>query len=376
MKEELFCPLCDFARAPTFEPLRCPRCGVPLEYRRELPEVGPGDLQGRGVWRYGPFLPPAEPVSLGEGATPLIESRQIGERLGVRLLLKLEGANPTGSFKDRGASVLVSVLRGFGVEKVADDSSGNAAAALAAYTARAGLAATLYVPAYASPKKLAQIEAYGAELVRVPGPRSAAEEAVKEAAAQGKHVYASHNESPYFIQGLKTLAYEIYEDLGYEVPDHVVVPLGGGGLFLGLYLGFGELVRLGWAEATPRIHAVQAEACAPVVRAFELGEAEPAPVEPVPTVAEGISIAAPARGREILAALKAGGAAVAVEEREILEARGELATQEGVYVEPTSAVVLPGLRRLIHRGDISPSATVVLVLTGSGLKGEPRLQKS
>ena len=376
MKEELFCPLCDFARAPTFEPLRCPRCGVPLEYRRELPEVGPGDLQGRGVWRYGPFLPPTEPVSLGEGATPLIESRQIGERLGVRLLLKLEGANPTGSFKDRGASVLVSVLRGFGVEKVADDSSGNAAAALAAYTARAGLAATLYVPAYASPKKLAQIEAYGAELVRVPGPRSAAEEAVKEAAAQGKHVYASHNESPYFIQGLKTLAYEIYEDLGYEVPDHVVVPLGGGGLFLGLYLGFGELVRLGWAEAMPRIHAVQAEACAPVVRAFELGEAEPAPVEPVPTVAEGISIAAPARGREILAALKAGGAAVAVEEREILEARGELATQEGVYVEPTSAVVLPGLRRLIHRGDISPSATVVLVLTGSGLKGEPRLQKS
>ncbi|RLE32549.1 hypothetical protein DRJ58_05175, partial [Candidatus Acetothermia bacterium] len=153
-------------------------------------------------------------------------------------------------------------------------------------------------------------------------------------------------------------------------------PLGGGGLFLGLYLGFGELVRLGWAEAMPRIHAVQAEACAPVVRAFELGEAEPAPVEPVPTVAEGISIAAPARGREILAALKAGGAAVAVEEREILEARGELATQEGVYVEPTSAVVLPGLRRLIHRGDISPSATVVLVLTGSGLKGEPRLQKS
>ncbi|HDC92455.1 MAG TPA: threonine synthase, partial [Candidatus Acetothermia bacterium] len=334
------------------------------------------DLQGRGVWRYGPFQPPAEPVSLWEGATPLIESRRIGERLGVRLLLKLEGANPTGSFKDRGASVLVSVLRGFGVEKVADDSSGNAAAALAAYTARAGLAATLYVPAYASPKKLAQIEAYGAELVRVPGPRSAAEEAVKEAAAQGKHVYASHNESPYFIQGLKTLAYEIYEDLGYEVPDHVVVPLGGGGLFLGLYLGFGELVRLGWAEAMPRIHAVQAEACAPVVRAFELGEAEPAPVEPVPTVAEGISIAAPARGREILAALKAGGAAVAVEEREILEARGELATQEGVYVEPTSAVVLPGLRRLIHRGDISPSATVVLVLTGSGLKGEPRLQKS
>jgi len=376
MKEELFCPLCDFASAPTPDPQRCPRCGVPLEYRRELPEVGPRDLQGRGVWRYRPFLPPAEPVSLGEGATPLIESRRIGERLGVRLLLKLEGTNPTGSFKDRGASVLVSVLREFGARAVADDSSGNAAAALAAYAARAGLAATLYVPDYASPKKTAQIRAYGAELVRVPGPRSAAEEAVKEAVSRGKHVYASHNESPYFIQGLKTLAYEIYEDLGYEVPDHVIVPLGGGGLFLGLYLGFGELVKLGWAEAMPRIHAVQAEACAPVARAFELGEPEPAPVEPVPTVAEGISIAAPARGREIMAALKAGGAAVAVEEREILGARGELATQEGVYVEPTSAVVLPGLRRLIRRGDISPSATVVLVLTGSGLKGEPRPRKS
>lgn len=377
MRGELYCPLCGLERPPAPEPQRCPRCDVPLEYRRELPEVGPGDLRGRGVWRYVPFLPPAEPVSLGEGATPLIESLRIGGRFGVRLLLKLEGANPTGSFKDRGASVLVSVLRGFGAGEVADDSSGNAAAALAAYAARAGLKATLYVPDYASPKKLAQIQAYGAELVRVPGPRSAAEEAVKEDVSQGKRVYASHNESPYFIQGLKTLAYEIYEDLGYEVPDHVVVPLGGGGLFLGLYLGFGELVELGWAEMMPRIHAVQAEACAPIARAFELGDPEPVSVEPVATAAEGISIAAPARGREILMALKGcGGGAVAVEEEEILEARAELAAQEGVYVEPTSAVVLPGLRRLIRRGDIAPSSRVVLVLTGSGLKGEPRPRRS
>ena len=376
MNGELYCPICSHTTIPVPEPLRCPRCGVPLEYRKGLPPVAPEDLRGQGVWRYSPFLPPAEPVSMGEGDTPLVPSVRIGPELGIDLLLKFEGANPTGSFKDRGASVLVSVLRGFGVDKVADDSSGNAAAALAAYAARAGLVATLYVPAYASPKKLAQIEIHGAALVRVPGPRSAAEAAVVEATGKGEHVYASHNESPYFVQGLKTLAYELYEGMGYEAPDHVVVPLGGGGLYLGLYLGFRELVELGWIERMPRISAVQAEACAPIVRAWELGEEVPVPIEPVPTVAEGVSIAAPARGREILTALReCGGGAAAVAEEEILGAQRELAAEEGVYVEPTSAVVLPGLRKLLKRGVIAPSETVVLVLTGSGLKGEPRIRR-
>ena len=372
MRGELYCPLCDHVRDPVPEPVACPRCGGPLEYRRELPDISPGDLVGRGVWRYAPFLPDVEPVTLGEGATPLVGSVRLGRELGVEILFKLEGGNPTGSFKDRGASVLVSVLRGFGVRRVADDSSGNAAAALAAYAVRTGMEATLYVPAHASPKKLAQIEAYGAGLVRVPGPRSAATAALVDAATGGGFVYASHNESPYFIQGLKTIAYEIYEDLGYEVPDHVVVPLGGGGLFLGICLGFRELLELGWIESMPRIHAVQAEACAPVARAWELGETAPVRVDPVPTVAEGVCIADPPRGREILRALRdCDGAAVAVGEGEIEAARGELAAREGIYVEPTSALVLPGLERLVRKGIVGRSETVVLLLTGSGLKDEP-----
>jgi len=376
VKGELYCPFCEHTRDPIPDPVVCPQCGIPLGYRQEHPKISPEDLRGRGVWRYAPFLPRVEPVSLGEGGTPIVESARVGRGLGVELLFKLEGSNPTGSFKDRGATVLVSVLREFGVRRVADDSSGNAAAALAAYVARAGMEVVLFVPAHASPKKLAQMRAYGAAVTLVPGPRSAATRALKDEASGGDLVYASHNESPYFIQGLKTLAYELYEDLGYEVPDHVVVPLGGGGLFLGLCLGFRELVELGWIERGPRISVVQAEACAPVVRAWELGEEAPVRLDPVPTVAEGVCIADPPRGREILHALRdCGGAAVAVGENEIEEAREELAVAEGIYVEPTSALVLSGLKRLMRREVVKKSETVVLLLTGSGLKGEPEMKK-
>jgi len=307
---------------------------------------------------------------LGEGGTPLVPSLRMGPRLGVRLAFKVEGANPTGSFKDRGAAVLVAVLRSLGAKAVADDSSGNAGAALAAYAARAGLPARLYVPAHASGPKLSQITAYGGELVRVPGPRERATEVARAACARDPGLaYASHNTSPYFLVGVTTLACEVFEDLGERIPDHVVAPVGGGGIYLGLARGFSLLRDLGWIPRVPRIHAAQAAACAPVVRALAGGHAEPIEMNPRDTVAEGARIPNPERGREVVAALHAvHGDAVALGEDEILASQRALAREEGLYVEPTAALAVAALPILIGRGTIRPGDEVVVPLTGSGLK--------
>jgi len=370
MQGRLNCPLCGFGTDPVPVPDLCPHCEVPLRYELDVLGVRREDLAGRGTWRYRPFLPQVERVSLGEGGTPLIPSLHLGPELGIELSFKLEGTNPTGSFKDRGASVLVSVLRAFGARKVADDSSGNAGAALAAYAARGGLSARLFVPAHASGKKLVQIRAYGAELTQVPGSRPRATAAAKAACQNDPElVYASHNESPYFIAGLKTLAYELAEELSWHVPNHLVVPVGGGGLFLGICQGFSELRALGWIERLPRVHVAQAAACAPIARAWELGLAAPEPVQPGKTVAEGVCIADPPRGQEILAALRdVQGTAISVPEGEIALAQRELALKEGIYIEPTSAVAMAALRKLVAQGVICPGEAVVVPLTGSGLK--------
>ncbi len=370
MTGELRCPLCCFSTVPTAVPAPCLACRAPLDYHRAPPPgLTASDLTGWGIWRYDPFLPDVPPLTMGEGGTPLVPSLRLGSRLGVRLLFKVEGANPSGSFKDRGAAVLVGVLRVFGARTVADDSSGNAGAALAAYASRAGLPARLYVPAHASGPKLSQIVAHGAELVRIPGPRERATEAVREAcAADPELLYASHNASPYFVAGLTTLAYELFEDLNGRLPDHVVVPVGGGGLFLGLAQGFAWLHELGWIERIPRIHAVQPAACAPIVRALATGT-DPIEPEPRPTVAEGTGIRNPVRGRQILVTLRAvGGDAVVVDEGEILDAQRLLAREEGMYVEPTAALAVAALPLLLTRGAIRPGEEVVIPLTGSGLK--------
>jgi threonine synthase len=301
-----------------------------------------------------------EPVSLGEGYTPLLPA----ELYGSRVLCKLEFLAPSGSFKDRGTSVLVSTLMGMDVGEVVEDSSGNAAASLAAYCARSGIEARIFVPAHASAAKLAQIAVYGATVVPVEGPRENSAQAAQEAAASS--YYASHNHNPFFLEGTKTFAYEVWEQLGRSVPDNVVLPLGNGSLLMGTYKGFSELQAVGLVDRLPRLFAVQAEACAPFYDAFRRGLDDPQPLTPGETVAEGICIARPSRGADVLNAIRAtDGAVVVVDDAEIRSARAVLA-RAGFYVEPTSATVAAALVKL--NKVIGSQQTTVTALTGSGLK--------
>jgi threonine synthase len=355
----------------------CPRCGqrYPITSGRwlcacggifelePLPRLDPARIvsEERSLWRYTqalPLRPGSRPVSLGEGWTPLVPMG--GED---SPLLKLEFTNPSGSYKDRGASVLVSKLAELGIHDMVEDSSGNAGAALAAYAARAGATAHIYVPAGNSSPKLRQIVAYGAEMVAVQGTRA---EATAAAIAAAQHsYYASHAHNPLFVEGCKTMAYEIWEQLGRRAPETLITPVGQGSILLGLYKGFSDLLASGLISALPRLVGVQAAACAPLANAMRNGLEIPEAVVPGPTLAEGIQIAAPVRGRELVAALGADrGTCLSVSEDEIALAARDLA-HAGFYSEATSAVTLAGYRQL---GGASACGRTVLILSGSGLK--------
>jgi threonine synthase len=318
----------------------------------------------RSIWRYAAALPfaPRAPISMGEGCTPLVERALPGGTA----LLKCEWFMPTGSFKDRGASVMLSLLRDQGVTSVLEDSSGNGGAAVSAYAAAGGMAATIYVPASTSAAKTVQSRAAGATIALIPGSRQdCADAALAKSAAI---FYASHNWQPFFLEGTKTLAYELWEDLGFTAPDHVIVPCGAGSNVLGCWLGFSELRRAGQIEKLPRIWAAQPANCGPIARAA-LGL--PA-VEARPTIAEGTAIAQPIRLPECLTALReSDGGAVLLEEEEIAQAALSLA-RTGVYVEPTCAQAAAAFSKLREAGRIGARETAVVVLTGTGLKATPR----
>jgi len=365
-----------------FMPYRCWACGkeYPYEEHRYRCSCGgfflvksgslpsPKALARRDLtlWRYREFfgLPQGlEPVSLGEGRTPLIAKRLQGEE--VRL--KLDFLQPSGSFKDRGATVLVSLARHIGVRELVEDSSGNAGAAVSAYAAAAGISCTVFVPEYTPEGKLVQMRLYGAKVVKVPGKRQDANNAAIQAAQ--KAFYASHLWNPFFVQGLATSAFEIWEQLGGEVPARVVVPVGSGGYLEGLFLGFTALVEAGLAGRLPALVGVQAEKCPPLHRAFQQGLEEAAEVETEVTVAEGIAVQRPPRARAVLQALRqSGGRTVGVSEEEILSAARSLFSA-GIFVEPTSAAALAGWLKL----DKNESKNAVVILTGSGLKETRKL---
>ncbi len=363
----------DPATGETF-PLQEPRwrapAGGPLMIT-DLPGIGRDriDTKTRSLWRYAAALPVAarDPISMGEGCTPLVFRRWGGADAGF----KLEFVSPTGSFKDRGASVMLSLLKQQGVTRILEDSSGNGGAAIAAYAAAGGMAAKILIPAAAQSGKIVQIRAYGAEVEPIEGTR---DEIADEAARQaGSIFYASHNWHPFFLQGTKTLAYELWEDLGFRAPDAVIVPTGAGSNVLGCDIGFGELLRRGEIAAVPRLYAAQPANCAPLHASFLAGRDDLMPVETRPTIAEGTAIARPVRAREVLAAVRrSGGATVAVSEAEIEAALRGLG-RIGLYVEPTAAVAAAGLSRLVESGAVRPGETIAVVLTGSGLKATERI---
>lgn len=310
------------------------------------------------LWRYGAMLPAEKRFSLGEGGTPLTRT----EINGLPVYAKLEYLNPTGSFKDRGTAVIVNHLLAHGVTDVVEDSSGNAGASLAAYTSATGIHARIFAPASAPQGKKKLIAAFGAELVEIPGPRINTTEACLKAAETT--VYATHAWSPFFLAGQMTCAWEIWEQLGRRAPDAIVCTVGHGGLFIGLARGFRALLDAGLIERMPRLFAVQSAACDPVVQAWERDLDVPEAVVQQPGVADGIAVTLPVHGAEILAAVRStGGAALRVDDAAILTAQ-QLLHKRGLMVEPTSAV--PAAALLLTK--LTPDATIVMPLTGNGLK--------
>lgn len=399
---------------PTPSRLRCPdcgetyrdrwrcRCGAPLAFadapRPEGTAPDPASFDARdGLWAFDDLLAvgddPGDRVTLGEGMTPLVdadegrESARDGESHADpwNASFKLEYVFPTGSFKDRGATATLTRARELGVERVVEDSSGNAGAAIATYAARAGIEAEIYVPADAKESKLRAIRRAGAEAVRIEGSRGDVTDACVRAVEGGSDAdggatgtdadgggsdawYASHAWSPAFFEGTATAAYEIALQRGWDAPDAVVTPLGHGTLFLGVYRGFRRLERAGWIDAAPRLYGAQAAGIAPIVESLHGPEAA-APDGAVNEAADGIQIAEPVRGGEIRAAIDAtDGDALAVTEAAATRELDRLHAA-GFYTEPTCAVAPAALRTLRERGEISPDEDVVVPLTGSGLKG-------
>jgi threonine synthase len=383
----LACLGCGATYSPNERVVVCKKCGDVLDVRYDLTEIQrksrKESLESRihSLWRYRAFLPIMKDeyaISLGEGLTPLQQVRRYGASMRLsNLSVKLDYLNPTGSFKDRGNTVNVSKLKEMNITEVLEDSSGNAGASLAAYCATAGIHCTLYVPAAAPSEKLLQARLYGAEIKPITGSRTDVAKAAEDAWRTTGLYYASHNLSAFFLDGMKTFAYEIAEDLEWQVPDHVVFPLGGGALFAGAWKGFEELLQIGWIDRLPKFHCVQSEACMPIVEAFRKGAAHVTPVQEGETIAGGIRIANPARGGQVLGVLRRSqGQAVAVSDHEILRHLRDLARNEGIFAEPTSCAALAGLQKLIDVGAVGVGESIVVALTGFGLKDGKNAAKS
>jgi threonine synthase len=368
---KIFCPDCGEQATLKPDDWRC-KCGGAWE--TVLPDSFDPALIDSGVtsvWRYKHLygLDFDEPkFVMGTGWTPLLPLTLDK----IPVWVKPEYFAPTASFKDRGTELMINILAHQGVTHIAEDSSGNAGASVAAFAARAGMEAEIFVPAHASPAKQAQIAVYGAHVNAISGPRVNAKLAAIDAVEKGM-VFASHAFHPGFLLGQQSVAYELWEQLGRRAPDWYLVPVGQGVHMLGVWLGFKRLLAAGLVDRIPRMVGVQAALLAPLCRAYEAGLDTVPSLEPLGTSrAEGLAIAQPVRGRRLLQAVReSNGTCVMVDEDEILAAR-EMMAAHGFYIEPTSATAVAALKRIAHL--TKPDETIVIPLTGSGLKGSPSLK--
>lgn len=324
------------------------------------------DTSALGLWRYAAAvrLPASAPVvSLGEGWTPLLARRWRDTPLAI----KCEHMMPTGSFKDRGVAVLLNYLAQTGIGRFLEDTSGNTGSSMASYAAALGLKARIVMPDTAPEAKRVHPRFMGAEVLEIAGGREAA--ASRVALERETTFYAGHNWQPFFIEGIKTLAFEIWEQSGFRAPDVIVVPVGQGSNLMGCHIGFGELLRRGQIARMPRLYGVQARNCAPYAGAFHAADDQvPTDFRASPTIADGIASERPVRLPNVLAAAAdTGGIITDVEEAVIVRAWKDVA-RLGLFVEPTGAVALAGLTQLIEEGLIGRDERSVVVTTGTGLK--------
>jgi threonine synthase len=376
----LECALC----GTTYEAQRlhnlCTECGRPLLVRYDLERAAHTltreSLKGRraDLWRYVEVLPVERTeniVSLGEGWTPLLSAERLGAALGLRhLYIKDESQNPTQSFKARGMTAAVSMAKGLGARKLAVPSAGNAAGALAAYAARAGLEAHIFMPRDTPRANVVECEQTGARVTLMEGLiTDCGAEVGRRKEAEGWFDVSTLKE-PYRVEGKKTLGYELAEQLSWELPDVVVYPTGGGTGLVGMWKAFDEMEALGWVGSRrPRMVSVQAAGCAPIVRAFAAGARFADEFENAATVASGLRVPKAVGDFLILDALRASkGTAVAVSDEELLAAVGELGAAEGLFAAPEGAACLPALRKLIERGEVGRDERIVLFNTGAGVK--------
>lgn len=358
----------------------CIKCSKPLLVRYDLASVSKKftreSLTSRPstMWRYSDVLPVENPlnvVTLGEGFTQLISAQRLGRSLGLeQLFIKDESTNPTQSFKARGMAMAVSMAKELGVKKLAAPSAGNAGGALSAYAARAGIPSFIFMPRDTPRANIVECEQTGAQVTLIDGLiTDCGAEIAKRKEAEGWFDVSTLKE-PYRVEGKKTLGYELAEQLGWTLPDVIIYPTGGGTGLIGMWKAFDEMQEMGWIDGRrPRMISVQADTCAPIVRAFEQGTEHAAEFENAATVASGLRVPKAIGDFLILRAVRqSGGRAIAVSDAEMLAAVREIGSSEGIFVAPEGAACLPALKKLIEIGEVKRDERVVLFNTGAGVK--------
>jgi threonine synthase len=377
----LECALCGLQHEANVLQNLCVECGKPLLVRYDLEAAAQSltrdslAIRESSLWRYREVLPVRDRnnvVSFGEGWTPLLNADRIASTLPIKLdlFIKDEGQNATQSFKARGMTAAISMAKELGVKKVAVPSAGNAAGAMAAYAARAGIEAYIFMPSDTPKANIIECQQTGANVTLVDGLITDCGKIIAERKEAEGWFDVSTLKEPYRVEGKKTMGYELAEQLNWELPDMILYPTGGGTGLIGMWKAFDEMEQMGWVGSKrPRMVSVQSTTCAPIVRAFEKGERFADEFENAATVASGLRVPKAIGDFLILDAVRASnGTAIAVTDDELINAVGEIGAAEGIFAAPEGAACLPALRKLIDDGQVSAGETVVLFNTGSGIK--------